>query len=351
LILNLAYGKLTIPTDIESIGKNVLTNCKNLKGNLTIPSNIKSIGENSFANCGFDGVLTIGKKLESLGDSAFSGNNFSSISVSSENDFFCLAINEGEECYALVHKEGDDFLVDFSNEDSVVSDLVFGTLEIPSEIEDLDPYLIRKCVHLDSIKLEVENESDYVLVQSGAVGNFTGEISLSHPGFMLNKTDISSTPNADMQIKSLVPAIFGELIIPDSLENHKIIAIGNDFDEQDDDVAFCGLEIPKITTGENLKIIYGSSFRNCKITEVNLTNVAQIGHSAFEGEGIVKVSLPKITATHTEAFEFQYEITSITVDASVNPTAFDFQNAFSYCTGNDGKLTNISTINGNFKEQ
>jgi hypothetical protein len=69
----IAFGQLTIPNSVTSIGDNVFNSCSGFTGTLTIPNSVTSIGESAFDNClGFNGTLTIDNSVTSIGESAFS---------------------------------------------------------------------------------------------------------------------------------------------------------------------------------------------------------------------------------------------------------------------------------------
>jgi hypothetical protein len=272
---------------------------------LIIPDTVESIGQNAFQNCGFDGKLSIGSGLKNIGSNAFGDCNFSTVEVGEGNVNYGLANNVGE-CKILVAKEENNVaLLDYNNQNSIISGIAFGTLEIPDDITNINPFLLKKCYGLKGIKLAESNLSPYKLVRSSpGVGTFTEDISLEHPGFMINKNDILGEENEDMDIKSIVPFSIGELTIPDSLDGHKIVGVGDSSDmEKDGDIAFSDLKIGKLTTGINLTTIYGSAFKDCILSEVNLTNVTTIHESAFEGKTIEEISFPKITSLSVEAFE------------------------------------------------
>jgi hypothetical protein len=209
---------------------------------------------------------------------------------------------------------------------------------------------------LTGISFEAESTLPYKLVQSrDGEGVFVESISSDNPGFMLDLQDVPGEAGVDMAISSKVPFAIGDLTIPDTILGHNVVAIG-DNPYQDGDAAFSTLKITKLTTGANLTTLYGSAFRNCQLTEINLTNVTTIYESAFEGDTITKVSMPKITSLSDEAFEFQSHITSITIDASVNPTSLNITedhedvDILDLSRNNEGKLIDISG-NGTYKNE
>jgi hypothetical protein len=260
------------------------------------------------------------------------------VEVSSSNTIYGNASNVGENCTAVVLKEDNlDLLVDYSNPNSVVNNLMFGTLQIPGETVSISPELIKKCTGIKGIELSASNNSQYVLVQSDS-GELTptGSISAEHSGFMLDKADIPNVEDdSDMGITNEIPYAIGDIVIPDYYGTHKITYIGNPVSPETDGdgIAFGFTKLSSITTGENLTHIYGSSFRNClSLTKLDLPNVESIYNSAFESEfeekPINEVSIPSITYLNEQAFERQYNIVSITVNASVDPAEFIFGTVF-----------------------
>jgi hypothetical protein len=357
---SLAFGELTIPEDVTTIAHGAFYGCSALKGDLVIPESVVSIGEYAFYGAGFDGKLSIGSKLTSIGQGTFKNCNFSSLEISNENLNYGLATNVGPNCDALVAKNGDDsFLVDYNNQNSIISGLAFGTLTIPAETTNISDVLLKNCTHLDGVTVEESSTSIYKVIKSGVEEGSSNEIlSSNNPGFLLNVSDIPPTDGEDMTIKSRIPFAIGDLTIPDTILGHKVVAIGNSADASYDkgDRYFAGLNIGKLTTGVNLTTIYGSAFRDCTITEVDLTNVTTIHESAFEGRTITKVSMPKITSLSNESFESQSHIVSITVDASVDPVTLSVPNdypnivLFQSCNSHVGELIDISEV-GTFKAE
>jgi hypothetical protein len=353
----LAFGELTIPNDVKRIGNYMFYGCQGLKGNLIIPDSVEFIGYYSFYNCGFDGKLSIGSNLAHINSFALENCKFSSLAVAEGNTNYGLATNAGNECQVLVAKTGEnDFLVDYNNPNSVVSRLAFGLLEIPSSTIDISGDLLRKCINLTSISLEAGSTSLYKLVRSGpGEGGFAESISLNNPGFMININDIPGDDESEMEIKSKVPFTIGDLTIPDTISGHKVVAVGDHTKQNlDENSTFSGTHIGKLTTGPNLTTLYGSAFRECTISEVDLTNVSTIYESAFEGDTLTKVSIPKITLLSDEAFEKQTHIVSIAVDASVNPNTLsiidNYGDMFGTSRDNVGELIDISG-NGIYKDE
>jgi hypothetical protein len=354
-------GTLTLGKNLVNIQSsfNVLTN---VTGDLIIPNNVCFINY-SFIRSGFDKNLVIGDMVEEISQNCFAQNNFDNLIISKYNHTFGLATNAGENCRALVAKNGDDdFLVDYSNPNSIISGLVFGTLEIPADTTNISGNLLQNCTRLSGITIEESDTSFYKIIKSGSGESGPNEtISLNNPGFMIDTNDIPEEEGKDMAIRSQVLFVIGDLTIPDTILGHKVVAVGDknnpDSDVGSGNLAFTGLNIGKLTTGVNLTTIYGSAFKNCSISEVNLTNVHTIHESAFEGNSITKVSMPKITSLSDEAFEFQSHITSITVDASVDPdTSLNVPDdhltavLFGSCKENTGELIDISGV-GTYKNE
>lgn len=74
-------GDLTIPDNVQSIGKDAFVNNHGLTGNLTIGKSVKEIGGGAFSSCNFTGKLSVPGSVTKIGEKAFMSNKFTSIQI------------------------------------------------------------------------------------------------------------------------------------------------------------------------------------------------------------------------------------------------------------------------------
>jgi hypothetical protein len=99
----IAFGKLTIPSSVTTIGDELFNSCLELTDSLTIPNSVITVGDYAFSSCsGFNGALTIGNSVTRIeyyafyNCSGFTGSLTIPNSVTSINNYAfynCSAFN------------------------------------------------------------------------------------------------------------------------------------------------------------------------------------------------------------------------------------------------------------------
>lgn len=69
------YGNLVLPHNLQYLGESAFEQCKNLSGNISIPQTLTEIKYRTFAYCRFDGTLELHDGITAIGEEAFCGNS------------------------------------------------------------------------------------------------------------------------------------------------------------------------------------------------------------------------------------------------------------------------------------
>jgi hypothetical protein len=106
-------------------------------------------------------------------------------------------------------------------------------------------------LNLTEINLPIDN-ANFVLINQN--GEKVDTISSAIPGFMINKTDLPSTPGETIGIKQYVHLSTSEIIIPDYIDGHRVAYIANPANTPvyDNIGSFSYAPVTKITTGTYL---------------------------------------------------------------------------------------------------
>jgi hypothetical protein len=89
IIDKLAFGQLTIPDSVTTIGEGAFAGCSGLTGTLTIPTSVVSIGLNAFQECNFNEVANYSDKFVLINSAGITADK-----LSQTNPGFMLAASD-----------------------------------------------------------------------------------------------------------------------------------------------------------------------------------------------------------------------------------------------------------------
>ncbi|MGL4948665.1 MAG: leucine-rich repeat protein [Mycoplasma sp.] len=301
-----------LPSSVKQIREYAFANCNSFVGDLIIPSHVTEIYEGAFKDISnLNGSLLLNEGLESIGKQAFSG--MSKLSIISLLPSSLIKINE--EAFAETTS-------------------LLGELEIP------------KSILANNIGNSIFSNSSLGVVK---VSEELYELKQNNPGWASGFWDGNDSDDSNVKLANKNPVIVdgdtitiseewlaspdydnwnGELIIPESA-----VKIPDNFAEKINDKlttisfvdnksikeigisAFNGCEeLTGIIDLPEIKEIKENTFRNTKITSVNLLNAELIDSNAFEScLELANVNLPMVKKISDNAFKSCVDLNSINV--------------------------------------
>ncbi len=329
-MFNDALTSVTIEEGVEEISSQAFAHCISLE-EVSIPDSVTSIASNAF----------FGTKLKQLDDALYIGEKLLSCTASGS--------------YTV--KEGTRFIANGAFKESHVTHV-----NLPDSMEHIDAGAFSGAEELESVKMpetitgismgafnDTKLKSIYIgknvkYIAPGVFNNcdYLEEIIVhednqyfaSVDGVLYNKdkTQIITYPNNKKDAEFTVPETACKLGNLNSNDNIKklILPISMTIIPE----GFCAdcESLTEVVFGENVTQIGINSFRNCKnLTDINLPEGLEIiGHGAFEGTAINKITLPEsVRKIGGRAFYESRQLTDITIGNNVTEVG-DY--AFAFCS-------------------
>jgi hypothetical protein len=319
---NSALSVVTIPGSVADIGVNAFNSCYSLTS-LTLSNGVGSIEAYAFYYCSRLTNVSILSSVTNIGTSAFADcGSLTAIAVDASNPFY--------------RSIGD---VLYNHDQSLLLQYPAGKIGtnyvIPSAVTNIGASAFAGCYNLNSVTIPSNMSSigDGAFSQFFGLTNFTIPSGVTKIGsgafhycWNLNSVAIPNSVTSLGDEAFYYCSSLSNVTIPDSVTN-----IG--------DRAFYECDsLYSVAIPNSLTSIGAYVFANCgNLTNVTIpSSVTKIGEGAFDGSGLIDLTIPGNVATvEANAFENCYILTSLTIS---NGVASIGTNAFYSC----GSLTNVS---------
>lgn len=353
---------INISNGITAINYETFSGCT-LLNNVTIPETVTSIIANAFANCNALSSITIPSAVQTIGDNTFAGcRNLLSVNFSPNSNL----VSVGYQCFLFCVK-----LVSVNfNSLTTLGSFAFwycGKLEtvtLPNNLESIPQWAFEYCTSLKNFTFPnaLKSIGQKAFAATGIIaanipnavtsigdGAFEGCSGLITANIPTSITSLGSRvfANCNNLISNMVfPAVITE--IPDIIMHgcakasftlpSTLTRIGN--------YSFLGMNaITSVTLPNSVKIIGHSAFAFCSnLASINLNNVTDIYNATFRNTKLTSIDLSSITRINYESFQSCTALTSVTIGSScisIQPIAF------SNCT-NLANVTFLSPSNLSF---
>ncbi|MEE1218575.1 MAG: leucine-rich repeat protein [Ruminococcus sp.] len=288
-----SLAQFTLSYSVTKIRASVFANCTSL-AQIIIPNSVTEIGASAFANCTSLAQITIPNSVIKIGNSTFT-NCSALIQVTIPNSVTEIGISAFKDCTNLMN-------ITFSNQIKRISYGLFNNcinlsaFSIPYSVTVIEPYAFLNCKSLTKITVPKTVSSigvcalgysdtstkleDFAIYgyQLTAAEKYTIDYQIKfvdlEPGVIKNLS-YTVLPNGTVKITDYT-GIKTILDIPDTLNGHKVVAIGQ--------YAFnCCSNIEEVTIPDSVKTIESNAFLNCtKLRKVHIPDsVTSIGYGAF----------------------------------------------------------------------
>lgn len=317
-------SQLQLPNGITSIGDGAFYGCESLKS-VSLPTELSSLGTAAFSGCVNITEIRFARKISDIGDQAFYGcNSLLDFIVDDTNPFY------KDEDGVLIHKKNT--LVSFPAGRC-------GSYRIPTEITKIGDYAFAECKNLTELDLNSVTEIGAHAFQSSGLTSVLLPVSVQTLGeyafyqcSALKTADIGTIPSlpesvfrnctslTDLQLNSVCSinnqafkdcTSLKNIFLPESLSQignfvfsgcvnlNDITVSASNHTFRDENGVLLNAEGNKIITfpcgrtgsyivPDGIKDINAFAFFGCSLEEIDFSDVASIGRSAFAGCSFLK---------------------------------------------------------------